>query len=95
MYSVVLMAAMTATPDAAAFGKRHGCDGGCMGCYGGGCTGYAAGCSGGCYGGGGCHGGKGGLFGKHRGHGCSGGCHAPLMTFVSPLCPVQPGQADR
>src|SRR5436853_31073 len=28
MYSVVLMMAMTSTPDTVAFGHRHGCDGG-------------------------------------------------------------------
>src|SRR6187431_2112942 len=70
MYSVVMMMAMTGTPDLPAFGKRRGgCDGGCQGgyagsCYGGGgCHGYADSC--GCSGGGrmsrrdrrGCHGG--------------------------------------
>ncbi len=67
MYSVVLLMAMTGTPDAAAFGHRHGCDGcygcqgctGCSGCYG--CQGYAAGCCG-------CHGER-----RHkREHGCCG-----------------------
>jgi uncharacterized protein (TIGR03000 family) len=69
MYSVVLMMAMTGTPDMAAFGKKHGgCEGGCAGCYGG-CTGYDA-----C----GCHGGGGKKARKHRSHGCSGcqgGCY--------------------
>jgi len=74
------MMAMTGSPDMAAFGKRHSCDGGCHG----GCTGYVAACYGGyggCSGGGGCHGchgGRTGLF--HKGskgcHGCTGGsCH--------------------
>jgi hypothetical protein len=54
MYSVVLMMAMTGTPDVASFGHRHGCDGGCTGCMGcyGGCMGYDTGCCG-------CHGGSG------------------------------------
>ena len=53
MYSVVLLMAMSQTPDTTAFfGKRHGCDGGCYGgCYGGGCLG-GGGYGGGCLGGG-------------------------------------------
>jgi uncharacterized protein (TIGR03000 family) len=81
MYSVVLLMAMTGTPDTAAFGHRHGCDGGCQGCYGGGCTGYEAGCCG-------CHGG-GGRGKKHRGHGCSGGCsgcHGGCMGASAGCC---------
>lgn len=83
MYSVVMMMAMTGTPDLPAFGRRNGCDGGCHGgyagsCYGGGgCHGYADSC--GCSGGGrmsrrdrrGCHGG-GGCHGYSNGCGCHG-----------------------
>lgn len=67
MYSMVLMAALTTAPDAAAFGR--GCYGGCGGCTGAvvsvgctGCTGavvqVGGSCFGSCYGscyGGGCH----------------------------------------
>src|SRR5580704_17164672 len=74
MYSVVLMMAMTGTPDAAAFGHKHGCDGGCYGCTGYvaascyGCQGYAAGCCG-------CQG-----TSRHakRSHGCCGCTGAPV-----------------
>src|SRR5437763_9618707 len=57
MYSIVLMAAVTAGPDTTAFGRGgcHGCSGGCYGggCYGGGYGGcYGGGCGGGGYGGG-------------------------------------------
>jgi uncharacterized protein (TIGR03000 family) len=67
MYSMVMMMAMSTSPEAVA----------CHGCNGGGCSGVvASGCNGGCHGGGlfgGCHGG--GLFGGcHGGGGCS-GCH--------------------
>src|SRR5437762_1677949 len=51
MYSIVLMAAVTAGPDTTAFGRGgcHGCSGGC---YGGGCDGRVdGGCYGGVYGG--------------------------------------------
>jgi uncharacterized protein (TIGR03000 family) len=66
MYSVVLLMAMTGTPDTAAFGHRHGCDGGCQGCQGySGCSGYNAGCCG-------CQGER--HHKKQRGHSC-GGCH--------------------
>ena len=56
MYSIVLMAAMTAGTNAADFGRRHGCHGcdgayACAGCYGGG-----YGCNGGGYGYSGCYG---------------------------------------
>ena len=76
MYSMVLMMAMSASPEAAAFGKKMGCNG----CDGGSsCSGTVVvyGCCGGesCHGGG--HklfGGGGGLFGKHKKHGCDGGC---------------------
>jgi uncharacterized protein (TIGR03000 family) len=67
MYSVVLLMAMTGTPDTAAFGHRHGCDGGCQGCQGySGCSGYNAGCCG-------CQGER--HHKKQRGHSCGGGCH--------------------
>lgn len=65
MYGMVLMAAMTGSPDAATFGNRGGCDGaGChgavlAGCHGGGLFGKRNGCDGG------------GLFGKRNG--CDGG----------------------
>jgi uncharacterized protein (TIGR03000 family) len=62
MYSIVMVAAMTAAPEAPDFFKKGG------GCYGG-CQGMAAG---GCYGGGGCFGGGHKLFG---GHGFGGGCN--------------------
>jgi uncharacterized protein (TIGR03000 family) len=74
MYSVVLMAALSANgPDAVAFGKHRGGCWGNGGCYGGcagwscrGCGGCYGGC-GGCYGGGGCYGVAYGIYG-----GCSG-----------------------
>lgn len=65
MYSVVLMAALTAgsgTPDC----HRCGCGGGCYG----GCWGGCYGCWGGCYGG--CYGGFGGCMGCWGGGGCYG-----------------------
>jgi uncharacterized protein (TIGR03000 family) len=78
MYSVVLMMAMTGTPDMASFGGR-GCRGGdaCWGCTGGGCRGGWACNGGGCRGGWACNGGgghgcRGGLFGGRK-HGCHGG----------------------
>jgi uncharacterized protein (TIGR03000 family) len=69
MYSVVLLMAMTGTPDAAAFGHKHGCDGGCQGCQGCyGCQGSAGCC--------GCHGERRSKR-SHGCHGCTGcqGCH--------------------
>ena len=84
MYSIVLMAAMTAGTNAADFGRRHGCHGcnggyACAGCYGGGggCHGWRGrggyGCNG-CYGGGyGCYGGGYGCYGG--GYGCYGGSY--------------------
>jgi hypothetical protein len=77
MYSMVLMAAMLPSGDAAGFGKKNnGCNGGCHGTVAAaGCTGYAApaGCTGavasGC-----CGGSRGGFLGLHnRGNSCSGG----------------------
>ncbi|HTU88824.1 MAG TPA: TIGR03000 domain-containing protein [Gemmataceae bacterium] len=70
MYSMILMAALTAgsgTPDC----HRCGCWGGCYGCYGGcygcwGCYGGCYGCFGGCYG-------MGGYGGGMGGYGCWGG----------------------
>ena len=88
MYSMVLMMAMSGSPDTVAFGGLgcKGCDGGCSGCHGGGlfgglfrgkgCDGGCHGCDGGCHGGcdGGCHGCKGGgLLGGLLGKG--GSCH--------------------
>jgi uncharacterized protein (TIGR03000 family) len=95
VYSVVLMMAMTSSPDMAAFGRRNGCDGGCRG-GGGGCVGSCYG-GGGCYGGGngchgggkarrsrGCHGGGGGCHGCYGGGGCyggyGGGCHGGVAV---------------
>jgi uncharacterized protein (TIGR03000 family) len=88
MYSIVMVAAMTAAPEAPQFFFHKG--GGCNGCYGGGCHGWTSGgchgsgygyggCHGGCYGGG-CHGGghfMGGFCGGHGflGFGHGGGCH--------------------
>lgn len=88
MYSVVLMAAMTAgsaTPDC------HRC-GGCCGCYGGygygcgGCYGGCYGCFGGCYGG--CWGGCGGCYGGCWGGcgGCYGGCYGCWGGYSSWGC---------
>ena len=62
MYSIVMVAAMTAAPETPDFFKKGG------GCYGG-CQGMAAG---GCYGNGGCFGGGHKMFG---GHGFGGGCN--------------------
>jgi uncharacterized protein (TIGR03000 family) len=81
MYSMVLMAALTAgsaTPDCHRCGGCCGCYGGygCGGCYGG-CYGCFGGCWGGCYGG--CYGGWGGCYGCWGGYsswgccGCMGG----------------------
>ncbi len=81
MYSMVLMAAMLPSGDAAGFGKKsHGCSGGCSGTVVAGCSGYVpagcsgdvAGCSGSCSGSS-CHGG--GFLGmRHRGgSSCCGG----------------------
>lgn len=86
MYSMVLMVAMTASPEAAAFGGGcNGCGGGLFSgrsCHGGGLFGgkSCTGCTGSsCHGGlfnGGCHGG--GLFG---GKSCSGSsCHGGLFN---------------
>src|SRR5437870_1532024 len=88
MYSVVLMAAMTAgtsTPDwlfhgcwgcHGCYGSCHGCYGSCSGCYGG-CHGCYGSCYG-CYGGAwsscyGCCGGGGGCGGWSSCYGCCGG----------------------
>ncbi|MFO0800034.1 MAG: hypothetical protein U0804_21390 [Gemmataceae bacterium] len=82
MYSMVLMAAMLPSGDAAGFGKKsNGCNGGCHGTVvAAGCTGSApAGCTGctgvvdsGCCGG--CHGSRGGFLGlRHRSNSCNGG----------------------
>jgi uncharacterized protein (TIGR03000 family) len=77
MYSVVLMAALTAgsaAPDCHRCGGCCGCYGGCWGgCYGGCWGGCYGGCWGGCYGG--CYGGCGGCWGGGCGgcYGCWGG----------------------
>lgn len=76
MYSMVLMAAMLPSGDAAGFGKKNnGCNGGCHGavaasCHGGGsCHGtVAAGCNGSS-----CHGDRGHFLGHRDRSGCSGG----------------------
>src|SRR5262249_37063747 len=77
MYSIVMIAAMTAAPETPDFFFKN--KGGCHGCYGGssGCYGGCAGCYGGCAGcmGSSCHGGYGGGFcGFHKSscHGCQG-----------------------
>jgi uncharacterized protein (TIGR03000 family) len=70
MYSVVMLAAMTAGPEAPDFFlKKHGCAG-YSSCYG--CTGYAScyGCGGGCRGWGHGH----GCWSSGWSHGCCGGC---------------------
>jgi hypothetical protein len=67
MYSVVMLMAMSQTPDLASFGGRN--RGGCWG--GNGCGGAIAGS---CWGGNGCGGGRGGLFGRRGCHGGSGAC---------------------
>jgi uncharacterized protein (TIGR03000 family) len=76
MYSMVMMVAMTASPEAAAFG--NGCGGGCGGLFSGGCKGQmflGGGCKGGCQGGGLFSGGcKGGTACYGCGGGCGGGC---------------------
>lgn len=76
MYSMVLMMAMSTSPEAAACHKTVGCTG-CTGAVvvATGCTG----CHGGLFGGKGCNGGSchGGLFG---GKGCNGGCHGGLFS---------------
>jgi uncharacterized protein (TIGR03000 family) len=79
MYSMVLMAALTAAPDTAGFGR------GCFGC--GGCTGavVSVGCTG-CTGpvmplSGSCNGCFGSCFGSCYGSGCGGGCHSIFPLF--------------
>ncbi len=69
MYSMVVMMAMSTSPEAVACGKLF--NKGCTGCYGSSCTGYvvtSTSCTG-CYGGTSCHGTKLKLFGG----GCTGG----------------------
>jgi len=87
MYSMVLMVALSSSPDAAACGKAMGCLGSCsgapvascQGCHGGGLFSGLGGHKNGC---GGCHGestGCGGVVtgcgGCQGGHGLFGGCH--------------------
>lgn len=80
MYSIVMVAAMTAAPETPDFFfKKHGCNG-CGGCYGyscGGCCG-GYGC-GGCCGGYSCGGCCGGGWGYGGCSGCS-GCHGFVTT---------------
>jgi uncharacterized protein (TIGR03000 family) len=71
MYSIVMVAAMTAAPEAPQFFFHKG--GGCNGCYGGGCHGWTSGgCHGSGYGYGGC---QGGCYGGGCRGGCNGGGH--------------------
>lgn len=62
MYSVVLMMALSGSPEAVDFGGRNGCASACHGAV-----------SHGCHGGNGCH--RSGGHGLFRRHGCNGGCH--------------------
>jgi len=74
MYSIVMMAAMTAAPETPDFFFHKG--GGCHGCNGGGC--YGGGCYGGGLGYGGCHGSGWGCHGAVASsgcYGCNGGGH--------------------
>jgi uncharacterized protein (TIGR03000 family) len=97
MYSVVLLAAMTAGGESADFGRR----GGCHGCYGGGCwgcRGYSYGC-GGCYGYSyGCGGCRGYSYGCGGGYGCSGyvstGCYGCYGYVAAPVAGKTVVQAD-
>ena len=84
MYSMVLMAAMLPSGDAAGFGKKNnGCNGGCHGTVVvAGCSGSghghghhaSAGCNGSsCHGGGSCHGDRGHFLGHRDRSGCNGG----------------------
>jgi len=91
MYSMVLMMAVSASPEAAAFGKSNGCNGcyggvvsyGCNGCYGSSSK-HSKGCSGG-----GLFGGGGGLFGGGKHNSCNGcnGCYgAPVVSYSCNGC---------
>jgi uncharacterized protein (TIGR03000 family) len=79
MYSIVMMAAMTAAPETPDFFFNKG--GGCHGCNGGGCYGSGwgyGGCHGSGWGYGGCRGGGGGCHGAVASsgcYGCNGGGH--------------------
>jgi hypothetical protein len=80
MYSMVLMAAMLPSGDAAGFGKKsHGCNGGCSGTVVAGCTGHVAPApvATGCCGGG---------HAKHHGGGCSGGGFLGLRHKSNNCC---------
>jgi uncharacterized protein (TIGR03000 family) len=79
MYSMVLMAALTA-------GNATPYCHGCCGCWGGGwggCYGCWGGCYGGCWGGcyGGCYGCFGGCMGCYGGYGYGGGGYGGAMTY--------------
>jgi uncharacterized protein (TIGR03000 family) len=87
MYSMVLMAALSAGGDLPACHR-----GGCCGCYGGcyGGWGGCHGCWGGCYGCGGCWGGCYGCYGCYGCWGC-GGCYGGwgYSTYAAPVAPAQ------
>lgn len=103
MYSIVMVAAMTAAPETPDFfccwkSSCHGCYGGCTGYSCGGCCGgYSCGgcCGGWGYGCGGCHG-YASCFGCYGGHACSGCCGGYAMPagpgmYMAPAAP--PGVA--
>lgn len=105
MYSVVLMAALTAGGEAPACHWGHG---GCHGCYGcsgcSGCWGCCGGCYGGCYGGchgcsgcwgccGGCWGGYSSCYGCYGCYGCHGcwGCGGCYGGYSGAPVVIEPG----
>jgi uncharacterized protein (TIGR03000 family) len=79
MYSIVMIAAMTAAPEAPDFFKNKG---GCYGCYGGGC--YGSSCYG-CYGS--CYGSGAGFCGFAKGYGghafVGSGCYGAAPYYTS------------
>src|SRR5258707_1138442 len=91
MYSIVMVAAMTAAPATPDWCFKHGgCHGGCHGTYtsccggwgcGGGWGGWSHGCCGG-WGCGGCCGGGGGCHGTVTVHGCCGGWGHPVAPYA-------------
>lgn len=95
MYSIVMVAAMTAAPATPDWGFKHG---GCYGCYGGGCYGGGWSSCHGCYGGGGCWGGGGwgsGCWGGggwcgHGGVSVHSGCYGSGWGCHGSLHPVAP-----
>lgn len=102
MYSIVMVAAMTASPEVPDFFfKNKGCHG-CYGCCGGGCCGgYSYGCcGGGCCGGcWGCHGytsvgscyGCGGCHGCYGGYALTGCCGGGYAVPTAPGVYIAPG----